>query len=174
MLTPTPFDSVKISAKTRTSEAADFSYLSPFRDYDSVLTRYSEWEKSLAPSDVTAVIDLHSSVLRWANKEGQDQKKYPFTKDGIHPTTPVHLAMALEILSSLGISLPVDDLDQEVQRLEGDSLFTLTKARREQRSAGWLAYVGYTRDKSVKTDSIDETEKAAAKAALEIAKTSAD
>jgi hypothetical protein len=33
---------------------------------------------------------------------------------------------------------------------------------RENRSSGWLGYVGYTRDQTVKTGSVDEVENAAA------------
>jgi len=44
----------------------------------------------------------------------------------------------------------------------------LVKAHREKRSQGWLDYVGYTRDKTVKTQSPDAAEKTAQSLQLQV------
>jgi catechol 2,3-dioxygenase len=53
-------------------------------------------------------------------------------------------------------------VEAELARLNADPLYQWIRQRREQRSSGWLVYIGYTRDKPVKSDSISETEKAVA------------
>ena len=168
LLTPTPFDVTPIQNKTRSIDAGEFSYLTPFQDYDNVLAAYSQWERGLPANEAREIIDLHTSVTAQILKRREKDPAYQFSKDGIHPNVATHLAMALEILARLGEPITVDDLDHELARVEKDPLYTLIRARREKRSAGWLDYVGYTREKHVKTDSILETEKTTAKAESEI------
>lgn len=147
LLTPTPFDPVPVKT-TRGSDAPDFSYKAPFQQYDEVLARYAAWEKSLTAPDVR-VIDLHSAVAAYIDRQRAVDPKFSFTGDGIHPDFSGHVLMAREIVQALGGRLEPQELPTEAARLVKDSLFVLVKSRREQRSKAWLDYVGYTRDKTV-------------------------
>ena len=55
------------------------------------------------------------------------------------------------------------DLDRALAAMDADPMFRLIQQRRELRSNGWLAYIGYTRDKAVSADAIEPTEARAAK-----------
>ena len=52
--------------------------------------------------------------------------------------------------------------------MQSDPLYVIVKALREKRSQGWLDYVGYTRDKTVKKDTIDTVEKAVQELQLQV------
>ena len=79
-------------------------------------------------------------------------------KDGIHPDFAGHLLMARILLKDLKVNVPQTPLNDEAARVQSDPMFVLVKAHREKRSQGWLDYVGYTRDKTVKTESAQPVE----------------
>jgi phospholipase/lecithinase/hemolysin len=87
---------------------------------------------------------------------------FGFTTDGIHPSPAGHLLMARAILDAIGADYQSGDLDAVAAKLNNDPLFQLVQHQRQLRSDGWLSYVGYTRDKTVKTDTIEETEQSVA------------
>jgi len=68
--------------------------------------------------------------------------------------------MARTLLKDMKVNVPQTPLNDEAARIQSDPLYVLVKARREKRSQGWLDYVGYTRDKTVKKDTVDTTETA--------------
>jgi lysophospholipase L1-like esterase len=157
LLTPPPFDRLPVK-KLAAKDAPDFSYLTPFDDYDSVLADYAHWEMQLPRNDAT-VIDLHTPMDAYLAKERKTAPDFTFAKnDGIHPDLLGHLLMAHLVLKGLGIPTEDGDLQAELTRIEADPLYGLIKQQRESRSDGWLKYVGYTRGEKVKTDSIVETE----------------
>ena len=141
-----------LSATTLDGHAPDFSYKAPYEKYDDVLGEYAAWEKTLAAGDVT-VIDLHTAMNAYIAKQRATDQKFSFTKDGIHPNLAGHLLMARTLLKDLKVNVPQTPLDDEVARLQSDPIFDLVKSHREKRSQTWLDYVGYTRDKTVKTQS---------------------
>ena len=160
LLTPPPFDKVA-GHNLQPKEAPDFGWLAPYEDYDSVLGNYAKWELSL-PSSSAYVIDLHTPIDDYlANRrQTQNDPHFSFTKEGIHPNPAGHLLMAEIILKGLGYSIPFDpDLDKELAKVTADPLYALIKQQRENRSGGWLTYVGYTRDGKFKTNSVDQSEK---------------
>jgi lysophospholipase L1-like esterase len=156
LLTPPPFDRVAVTT-LRDEHAPDFSYKAPFDRYDEVLADYAAWEKTLSAADVT-VVDLHTPVDAYLTKQRAADPKFSFTKDGIHPDLAGHLLMARTLLKDLRVNVPQNPLNDEVARLQSDPLFVLVKAHREKRSKAWLDYVGYTRDKTVKTNVIQPAE----------------
>jgi len=80
------------------------------------------------------------------------------TKDGIHPNELGHLLIAQSILTKLKI-LSMESLAQtKLSDITQDPLFKLVAQRRQIRSKGWLEFIGYTRGKTVKSNSIDSTE----------------
>lgn len=156
LLTPPPFDRVAITT-TRDAHAPDFSYKAPYEKYDDVLADYAAWEKTLAAVDVT-VVDLHTAINAYLAQQRTTNPKFSFTTDGIHPNAAGHLLMARTLLTALKMKLPQTPLDTELARIQSDPLYVLVKAHREKRSLGWLDYVGYTRDKTVKQGSADDVE----------------
>jgi lysophospholipase L1-like esterase len=157
LLTPPPFD--KVAVKNLASRnAPDFSYMAPYENYDSVLADYSAWEMTLSPDDAFA-IDLHTPINDYLTKIRETDPHFSFTTDGIHPNGPGQLLMAEIILKGLGVPISFDDdLNAEYAKMVKDPLYALVKTQRENRSDGWLPYVGYTRDGKFKTDSIDKVE----------------
>lgn len=156
LLTPPPFDPVPLST-TLDEHAPDFSYKAPYQKYDDVLADYANWEKTLSAADV-AVIDLHTPIDAYLAKQRATDPKFSFTKDGIHPDFAGHLLMARTILKDLKVNVPQTPLNDEAARIQSDPMFVLVKSHREKRSQGWLDYVGYTRDKTVKTESAQPVE----------------
>lgn len=164
LLTPPPFDTLPVARHLQLGNAPDFSYERPFTNYDAVLADYSRWELGLPVGDAALVVDLHSTFLESIKAQREKSRKFSFTKDGIHPGATGHLLMAQTILRSVGIDEGWDDLQAELTKIEADPLYPLIRDRREKRSAAWLDYIGYTRDKTVKTPSVDLAEKEAAEA----------
>jgi lysophospholipase L1-like esterase len=167
LLTPPPFDPLPVRTPLPAG-APDFGYQTPFADYDSVLDEYSRWERTLPANQVRLVVDLHTALNQYLVRQRVAQPKFSFGADGIHPSAAGHLLMAQTILRSFGIEVGGNDVDAELVRIQADPLFALVRERREKRSAGWLAFVGYTREKTVKLDSVADTEKAAAEALSKI------
>lgn len=172
LCTPPPFDVSRIkNAQTRPSpttqgSSTEFVYGKPFAGYDDVLAEFGKWERSLPPNDVRWVVDFHSALNAFLAERRKTAPGFNLSKDGIHPSELGHLLMAYAFLSSVGITPPAGDPADELARLQTDPVYLLVKQRREARSTGWLEYIGYTRGKTVKTDSVAETEAKAA--ALEV------
>jgi lysophospholipase L1-like esterase len=157
LLTPPPFDPLPVK-KLSSKDAADFSYLAPYDHYDSVLADYARWEMHLPKSEAT-VIDLHTPMDAYLKKQRKTASDFTFAKnDGIHPDALGHLLMAQLVLKGLGTPVAGGSLQAELTKIQADPLYALIKQQREARSEGWLDYVGYTRGKTVKTDSITATE----------------
>ena len=159
LLTPPPFDPLPVK-NVLPETAPDFSYQNPFTNYDSVLNAYSAWEMGPSVNDGGVVVDLHSALENFLATQRGKNPQFSFGKDGVHPSPLGHLLMAQTILRAIGVEVGGGDLEAELQKIEADPLFQLIREQREKRSAGWLDYVGYTRDKTVKTDSVVETENA--------------
>ena len=157
LLTPPPFDATAVPNSVRPAGAADFSYLNPYDHYNSVLAEYARWEMSLPATDAQ-VIDLHTPLVDHLHARQKADPTFHYSGDGIHPDAVGSLLMAATILQALGVPLPISDPVREVTATAADPLFTLVAKRRETRSDGWLPYVGYTRDGSVKSNSIAQTE----------------
>jgi lysophospholipase L1-like esterase len=161
LLTPPPFDPLPVKT-VRPETAPDFSYRNPFTNYDSVLADYGRWELGLPVNDARVVVDLHAPLAQYLARQRVKNPGFSFTKDGIHPSALGHLLMAQAILRSLGVAVDGGDPETELKRIEADPLFKMVCEHRENRSSGWLGYVGCTRDQTVKTGSVDEVENAAA------------
>ena len=159
LLTPPPFDRLPVKRLAKL-ESADFSYLTPYENYDSVLGEYARWEMRLSGRKAQ-VIDLHTPMADYIGQRRKADAGFSFTQDGIHPDLAGHLLIARVILKGLGEVAPMGDLDQEVERISADPLYGMVKREREQRSAGWLDYVGYTRERTVKAESVEAVERSA-------------
>ena len=142
LLTPPPFD--RVPGKTLLpKEAPDFSYQTPYEDYDDVLADFAHWETTL-PASVATTIDLHGTMRDYLAAHRRIDPAFAFVKDGVHPNAAGHLFMAQTVLRGLGIPLAGADADlsKELVRIQADPLYQLVKKQREARSDAWLPYVG--------------------------------
>ena len=169
LLSPPPFDKMPVKS-LRPLDAPDFSFMTPYEDYDSVLGDFAKWEQTLSSGDALP-IDLHTPIDDYLALRRRTNPKFGFTRDGIHPNPLGHLLMAETILENLGYSIPFDaDLEKEWAAVKADPLYALVKRQREGCSSGWLAYVGYTRQKQVKANSVDQAGQAGANLQIQIDK----
>lgn len=122
--------------------------------YESVMAAYAEWEKTIRLPNVH-VIDLHTA-MRAARNARPD---VVLSKDKVHPGEEGHLLMARIILSGLHMTIANDDL----ATIKADPLFTLVAKQRALRASAWMPYIGYTREKTFRADSVDAQEAEVAK-----------
>lgn len=127
-------------------------------NYDSVMTKYAEWEMTIDKPGVQ-VIDLHSAM-----RAARDARTEVFSKDRVHPGSEGHLLMASTILSALDVSVP----QQSLEAIQADPLYQKVDKLRKHRSSNWMKHVGYTREKTVTPQPLGETEGVATKMKAEI------
>ena len=137
----------------------DFKKDDPMAFYDGVLASYGAWQQTLKIPGVY-IIDLHT-VMRKVRNEKPDTV---ISNDRIHPGEEGHLLMAKTILKGLGVSVPEEDL----ATIKNDTLFNLVAHRRAMRASGWMPYIGYSRGKTFRADSVEKTEADAKKLQDEI------
>lgn len=168
LLTPPPFDALPVKDKVVPGSAPDFGFMAPYEGYDTVLADYARWEMQLPKSEAT-VIDLHTPMDAYLAEQRETEPDFSFAKkDGIHPDAAGHLLMAQIVLRGLGVLAATRDLQAELKIVEADPLYALIKEQREERSDGWLKYVGYTRGETVKSDSVTDVEKQNAELQMKI------
>lgn len=153
LMTPTPFD--KDPAIDRVSRENEYhSYKKPFYNYNLVLKQYSEWLLTL--EDIK-VIDLHSSLNSELEKIKNIKPDSTFIPDAVHPNKIGHFFISKKILRDLYPDISINDVVSEINTIKKDTLYSLVKKRREIRSKGWLEYIGYTKKKTIKSNSIQPT-----------------
>ena len=137
----------------------DYKREDPTAFYDSVLAAYGAWELTLKIPGVS-VIDLHTPMrkVRDSYPEGV------ISQDRVHPGEEGHLLMARTILKGLGVAVP----DEDVTTIKKDPLYALVAKRRALRAKGWMPYIGYSREKTFRADSVEMTEMEAKKRQDEI------
>ncbi|GAA4436411.1 SGNH/GDSL hydrolase family protein [Bremerella cremea] len=120
-------------------------------NYDSVMTKYAEWETSLNEPSVE-VIDLHTAM-----RKARDAQDEVFSKDHVHPGEAGHLMMAKTILAALDVDVANDSL----ATIKGDPLYQEVDRLRKHRSSRWMKHIGYTREKVVTPEPLGDTEEVA-------------
>lgn len=154
LLTPPPYDSVPIRKKT--IEKGEFGYKTPYVNYNDVLSDYAKYLLSMDVAGVS-VVDLNSTLVSYVNEKRKTDPQFTLSRDGIHPGNEGHLLMAQTVLKGIGCEFNFIP-PSEVGQIDKDSFFALVNKKRSKRSNGWLNYIGYTRGKVVKTDSVTKTE----------------
>lgn len=150
-LSPPPFDA---SSKTVHDSLDAYSYKRPYAKYNEVLQTYSKWLKSI---DSVQVIDLNSFVNNELEKLKSIFPDSTFIPDAVHPNKIGHFYMAKKVLNDLYPSIEIKDATSEINQIKNDSLFSLISKRRGIRSNGWLRYIGYIREDTVKLMDIAPT-----------------
>ena len=133
-------------------------------NYDQTLSSFAEWEVKNPPQGVVAVIDLHTAMAAALAERQKTNPDFHFSADTVHPGHLGHMVMAQAILKGLAIPMPAGTADELLAGATADPLFKLVCQHRETRSAGWLNYIGYTRERKVepKTGDINAVEAKAA------------
>ena len=169
LLTP-PFFDVEVVKKKALDHGSydDYSYVHPYIKYnDETLVAFSKYLKTLNKNIL--VVDLNEPMKNFILKERTSNPKFKFAKDGIHPNPLGHLLMAMTILKALDADIKPDkDLNKELAKAQSDPLFKLVQKARKTRSNAWLRYIGYTRGKTVKSNSVDKAEKTVSKLMTQI------
>lgn len=129
-------------------------------NYDETLRQFTEWEVKHPPPGVVAVADLHTAMAAALAERQRADTNYHFSADSVHPGELGHLVMARAILEGLEVPMPLGGAEELLTAANADPLFKLVCRHREIRSAGWLDYIGYTRDRKVApgTGNINEIE----------------
>jgi lysophospholipase L1-like esterase len=122
-------------------------------NYDTVMTAYADWEKTLDIPHVH-VIDLHTAM-----RKARIARAHPFSRDHVHPDESGHLLMARTLLGAFHVDVPDESLD----KIHADELYQLVDQKRKLRSKGWMNHVGYTREKTVMPQPLGDTETQAAR-----------
>ncbi|MDF2938416.1 MAG: GDSL-like Lipase/Acylhydrolase [Paenibacillaceae bacterium] len=145
VLTPPPFDAVSFAfPPPRTGEDGkpDYSYLSPYREYDAVLEAYAQWLLSdLAPA-ADGVIDIRTPLLH-ATASQRNRKPGYSSGDGIHPNAFGHGIIARTLLSELfGEDIAgIPDLAAALEHWAG---FPLVLQRHRILADAWKEHVGHS------------------------------
>ena len=127
-------------------------------NYDTVLTEYAKWERTLKTPGVR-VIDLHTAM-----RKARAARTTPFSGDRVHPGDDGQLLIAKTVLTALGVEPP----DETPATIKADPLFKLIEQKRALRSAAWMKHTGYTREKTVNPEPLGTAEADAAKIQAQI------
>lgn len=82
----------------------------------------------------------------------------PFSGDNVHPGDDGQFLIAKTILTALGVKLS----DETLETVKADPLFKSVELKRGARSPAWMKHTGYTREKTVKPESLGSAEADAA------------
>ncbi len=154
LLTPTIFDPDPKKENVNNSKEV-IGYKQPYYKYNDVLRDYSNWLLEL--KDIR-VIDQHKYLDKQLIGLKKQHADTTFIPDGVHPDQVGHFYMAKKTLKDLYPEIVIGDPVSEIKTLKTDPLFLLSSKRRAIRSNGWLEYIGYKKEKEVKSDDISATQ----------------
>jgi len=123
LMTPAPFDPLPLEGKTLAATAPKFSWLKPYRNYDDVLTHYSEWLVSLRGKGYL-VVDAHTAINRHLAEQRKTAPRYFISGDGIHPNATGHRLIAEQILEAWKAPKEVDTaiIDAKTMKATGGKI----------------------------------------------------
>ncbi|UQZ33057.1 hypothetical protein C2I18_05445 [Paenibacillus sp. PK3_47] len=99
LMTPPPFDALSVKGPLQPEDAAGFSYLAPYKEYDKVLEHYADWLLS-GGCPAGGVIDMRTPLVRHIRQVRSADSSYSYG-DGIHPDASGHRVMARVLLQEL-------------------------------------------------------------------------
>lgn len=121
----------------------------PGQFYDDVLGKFAQWQVKTPPKGVVAVADLHTFMSEALAQRVAANPKFHFSPDGVHPAELGNLVMTLSIFKDLKLDTPAGTPEELLTAIKADPLFALVSRHRGARSAGWLPWIGYTRERAV-------------------------
>jgi lysophospholipase L1-like esterase len=116
LVTPPTFDPVPI--QNRVLPAGQPEYRQPYKGYNDVLDRYSEWLLDQRTNG-WAVIDVHFFMNSFLKQQRGKDPSYALASDGVHINDTGHWLMAQAIL--YGLRVPVLDSSAVVDFATGSS-----------------------------------------------------
>ncbi|MBB6634115.1 SGNH/GDSL hydrolase family protein [Cohnella thailandensis] len=145
-VTPPPFDPGALdraAERLRPANAAEFSYDTPYEDYEAVLKTYADWVLELDESRADGVASIHEPMLAWIREAREKDPEYR-TGDGIHPNRQGHWVIAKSLLAEL-FGVKPESEPGYVDDPEGASAaYPLVWERHRLLSAAWKEHVGHT------------------------------
>jgi hypothetical protein len=117
LMTPPPFDAGAMADHLLPASAPKFSYAQPYADYDSTLTRYSEWLLTLR-SRSQIVVELHRATWDYINAARKTNPGYHLAPDGVHPTPDGHAIIARQFLEALQAPAVADVAEIDAENSE--------------------------------------------------------
>lgn len=153
LITPPPFDALplKPANKLRPLGADKFAWFAPYENYDEVMAKYAEWERTLKQVDL--LIDLHQLTHEKLSAERKLKPEFTFAKDGVHYNEAGHRFAANAILGQLDLVRPAE--------LNPQALGLIVQRQNLLRDA-WLTHVGHKRPGVKKGLPLDEANEKAA------------
>ena len=112
----------------------------PKFDYDDVMAAYAKWLVSKR-EDGWHVIDLHTVMKESLAKKRENDPKFKYSRDGVHPGGEGHQLMAQQIIDFFAIKPPLKDPHPNAY---GRMMMFLRERMRVQRDA-WLTEIGHKR-----------------------------
>lgn len=144
LITPPPFDAVPIADKTRPADAEEFSWMHPYRAYDSVMEKYSAWLLAMDDPRVSRVVDARTPTLRHLEAHRRDDAGYALAPDGVHTNAVGQRIIAQALVSELfgegAADLEGFDADANAARL-----LAVVRQRQELIGRAWMTHIGHKR-----------------------------
>ena len=144
-MTPPPFDppSLENGAERLLPDGRnDYSYLTPYANYEAVLKRYADWVLTLGGDAADEVVSIHDEMLAHIAREREADPAF-LSGDGIHPFAPGHWVMAKALLRTL-FNVVLERAPDETAQPERAAFFDLVRSRHRLMSAAWKEHVGHT------------------------------
>ncbi len=146
ILTPPPFDAPSVKSALLPDGGGDYGYKTPWKDYDTVMRRYSSWLLD-TPGLADKVIDIHGPITRglraWRTQDPQWK-----SGDGVHPVPVVYWLMASAIAEGLRLPTTIATLPSPTIKPDGSAtwVFSAPAALPDAADAprGFLKVAGYT------------------------------
>ena len=112
----------------------------PKFDYDEVMAAYAKWLVSKR-KDGWKVIDLHTVMKKSLAKKREQDPKFKYSRDGVHPGGAGHELMAQQIIDFFVVKPPLKDPHPNAY---GRMMIFLRERMRVKRDA-WLTEIGHKR-----------------------------
>ena len=112
----------------------------PKFDYDDVMATYAKWLVSKR-KDGWKVIDLHTVMKKSLAKKRDNDPKFKYSRDGVHPGGEGHELMAQQIIDFFAVKPPLKNPHPNAY---GRVMMFLRERMRAKRDA-WLTEIGHKR-----------------------------
>ena len=137
LLTPPPFDPVPLKEKGSLKPAGEkqYAYFAMYENCDDVLDQYGKW--ILKQKDrVEMVDDLHTPLIEALKEKRQDNPKFTFAPDGVHPNAEGHRILGETLCKAWGLEKTTEPSPE---------LLKLVQQKTSLLHDAWLSEVGHKR-----------------------------
>jgi lysophospholipase L1-like esterase len=139
VLTPAFFDALPI--QERLLPAGRETYPQPYVGYDDVLQTYADWLISLRTEEMP-VIDVHLAMKEAVQLRRENDPKFTFASDGVHPNSEGHKVIAEAIAKEWDLNL--SESDSQTSQIQ-QQVLKLVAERQKVLKHAWLSATKHTR-----------------------------